>query len=72
MQLDEEEGCVLCTDPFRSPGFTRTDALWRISSVKQVEAKEEKRKRKGAVLNREREREGERETRLQGVYVVCR
>ncbi len=27
VQLDEEEVCALCTDPFRSPGFTRTDAF---------------------------------------------
>ncbi len=47
VQLDEEEGCALCTDPFRSRGFTRSDALWRISSVKQVEAKEEKKEKKG-------------------------
>lgn len=47
VQLDEEEGCALCTDPLRSPGFTRTDALWRISSVKQVEAKEKKKEKKG-------------------------
>lgn len=66
VQLDGEEGCALCTDPFRSPGFTRTDALWRISSVKQVEAKEEKGKERGR-CSRENERERERETRLQGV-----
>ncbi len=61
VQLDEEEGCALCTDPFRSPGFTRTDALWRISSVKQVEAKEEKKgKERGRCsIENEREREGE-------------
>lgn len=62
MQLDGEEGCALCTDPFRSPGFTRTDALWRISSVKQVEAKEEKGKERGRCsIENERQRERERD-----------
>lgn len=66
VQLDGEEGCALCTDPFCSPGFTRTDALWRISSVKQVEAKEEKKGKERGRCSIENERARERE-RLQGV-----
>lgn len=71
VQLYGKEGCA----PIRSvPRGVRVLTLWRTSSVMQVEAKEEKRKRKGAVLHREREkdREGERERgRKRSLEGVC-